>query len=171
MDATLSCPRCRQTLIPRGVMVEGRAVVVDICARGCGGVWLDDGDTRSGLDVSDDLLEIAPEASPAPLVDRSQPVQCPVCEVTMLRYRWNYQSPVALDQCSRGCGTWVDGGEVREMETWETQQALEEPKQAKILARVHIARLEAETAMIPDKKDLFPNPIVNALQNLYRRLL
>jgi hypothetical protein len=56
------------------------------------------------------------------------------------------------------------------METWETQQALTEPRQAKILARVQMARLDAETAMIPGIDHKIGHPIINALQHLSRRL-
>jgi len=171
MNSMLSCPRCQQTLFPRSVVVDSRTVLVEICTRGCGGVWLDDGDVRSGLDISDDLLEVCPETPPTPGVDLSKSLDCPVCETTMERYRWNYQSPVALDQCAGGCGTWVDGGEVQQMETWETATALSEPKRAQILSRVHIARLEVETALVPTHTPGITHPVVIALQNLYHKLV
>ena len=119
---TLNCPRCRTPLETRPVATASGPVVVDVCTTGCGGVWLDSDDMSAGLDVTDDLqaLTVAPTRTP----DTSLPVNCPICDTVMVRYRWNYTSPVVLDQCEGGHGTWVDGGEVQAMEEFEEQDVL-----------------------------------------------
>src|SRR5437879_8951697 len=119
----LACPRCQTPMVPLRVSVDGSAVVVDVCTHACGGVWLDDTDQRSGLDPSDDLPGLLPDP-PAAAVDCSGPVLCPVCAGPTERFRWNATSPIFLDACAAGHGTWFDGGELTEMEAWETQQLL-----------------------------------------------
>jgi hypothetical protein len=76
-----------------------------------------------------------------------------MCAGPTHRFRWNYNSPIFLDQCEAGHGTWLDGGEVQEMETWETQQLLAEPAKEEIRERLTKARLESEAAMIPRLND------------------
>jgi len=171
MDGILNCPRCRAALLLRRVTVDGRPVLVDVCARGCGGVWLDESDLRSGLDTSDDLIDVVPASPPVPVTDRDAPVLCPICQGATERFRWNYQSHVLLDRCTAGHGTWIDGGEVQEMEAWETKEALSDPHRSSVMARVHVARLEAETALVPDPVDKLRHPVVIALQNLYHKLV
>ena len=54
----------------------------------------------------------------------------------MHRYRWNYNSPVTLDQCTSGHGTWIDGGEVQAMEEFEEKDCLPACGQEKLRARL-----------------------------------
>jgi Zn-finger nucleic acid-binding protein len=155
---------------PMRVMAENGPVVVDVCTHGCGGVWLDEGDQRAGIDISDDLTPALEELPSVTAVDCSQPVSCPVCSQKMLRFRWNYNSPVYLDACDAGHGTWIDAGEPAAMELWETQQLLSEPKRSVILARVQQARMEGETSIMESANQSRENPMVHFLTLVFRRL-
>jgi hypothetical protein len=68
----------------------------------------------------------------------------------MVRYRWNYTSPVTLDQCENGHGTWVDGGEVQAMEEYEEQDVLPRDRQAKLKAQLGMEQLEMEAGYLRD---------------------
>ncbi len=139
---TLNCPRCEQPMKCQTVATPNTAVVIDVCATYCGGIWLDDSDMQTGLDVSDDLQVI--EYTPCATPDCGQPTACPICGQTMQRYRWNYTSPVTLDQCPAGHGTWIDAGEVQAMEQFEEQEVLAADKKVQLQARLGMERLELE---------------------------
>lgn len=165
---TLNCPRCELPMTTAHVNTAAGAVVIDVCATGCGGIWLDDADMSNGLDVTDDLQTMVVHPSYTP--DTSQPVNCPVCRETMARYRWNYTSPVHLDQCPTGHGTWVDHGEVQAMEEFEESELLSPQKKAQLQARLGMERLEMESE---HKRDIgrTPHPALNLLQILWGRFL
>lgn len=137
---TLNCPRCDLAMTTRTIATPAAVVLVDVCTTGCAGIWLDAHDMQMGLDVSDDLQQIPVSRSYLP--DTRQPAPCPLCKATMQRYRWNYQSPVTLDQCPDGHGTWIDGGEVQGMEEFEAHETLPAAKQASLRARLGMDQLE-----------------------------
>jgi Zn-finger nucleic acid-binding protein len=142
---TLNCPRCSQSMTTQTVQSATAPVVIDVCAVGCGGIWLDSDDMSSGLDVTDDLQQVKVTPSAAP--DTTQPAPCPVCHQTMDRYRWNYTSPVTLDQCPEGHGTWIDAGEVEAMEAYEDRDVLTDAKRTELEGRLGMARAEGQTAL------------------------
>lgn len=136
------------------VQVVGRRVVVDLCDGGCGGIWVDASDFRSGLKASVDLAGVTSTMPLAVMVPRNQPVICPVCHEQMDRFRWDYHSPVTLDHCSYGHGTWFDGGEPAAMAEWESQQCLAEPLRADLRLALEQARQEGERALQPKPGEL-----------------
>lgn len=103
------------------IPVGAALVAIDVCAAGCGGIWLDDADMRSGMKAGDDLRSVTIRPTLTP--DTAQPVTCPICARSMQRYRWNYSSPVVLDQCSESHGTWIDHGEVQAMKQFVQSEA------------------------------------------------
>jgi Zn-finger nucleic acid-binding protein len=122
-------------------------VIVDLCVEGCGGVWLDADDMRHGRDLRealDDHLQGPSRVSPSIVVDRAAPADCPVCGERMRRYRWNYTSRVVLDQCPKGHGSWLDGGELAEMQEAHDLEVLDPQEQARVKARMELARLEIQ---------------------------
>jgi Zn-finger nucleic acid-binding protein len=139
---TLNCPRCSEPMTAQSVLAGNAAVVIDVCAESCAGIWLDARDMETGLDVTDDLQQVVLTRTYIP--DCRQPTLCPVCSEPMLRYRWNYTSPVTLDQCAAGHGTWIDGGEVAEMEEFEEHEVLPADRQVKLRAKLGMDRLQLE---------------------------
>jgi Zn-finger nucleic acid-binding protein len=127
----------------RTVGAGSAVILIDVCATGCAGIWLDTQDMRMGLDVTDDLQQLP--VTPCYIPDTRQPAPCPICRTAMQRYRWNYQSTVTLDQCSAGHGTWIDGGEVQAMEEFEEHELLPPEKQARLRAQLGIDQLELQT--------------------------
>src|SRR5437764_1335512 len=142
MTRTLNCPRCQTPMKTRTVAAGDKVVVIDLCESGCAGIWLDDADMATGLDATDDLQQVIVDRQRTP--DCNQPAACPICQASMQRYRWNYTSPVTLDQCGSGHGTWIDGGEVQTMEEFEEKDCLPASGQAKLRARLGMDRLELE---------------------------
>jgi Zn-finger nucleic acid-binding protein len=165
---TLNCPRCEQAMATQTVSAAAAPVMIDVCATGCGGIWLDAADMAMGLDVTDDLQQVT--ATPSATPDVAQPAQCPVCHETMDRYRWNYTSPVTLDQCPDGHGTWIDSGEVQAMEAFEERDVLSDAKRAQLEARLGMDREEVETELQRDVGRT-GNPLFNLIDRLWGRSL
>jgi Zn-finger nucleic acid-binding protein len=137
---SLSCPRCSVPMSPHTVLAGPNAVLIDTCATSCAGIWLDSGDLETGLDVTDDLQQLVLTREYLP--DCRQPAGCPICSQQMHRYRWNYTSPVTLDQCPDGHGIWIDGGEVQEMEAFEEHEVLPSERQVQLRAKLGMDRLQ-----------------------------
>jgi Zn-finger nucleic acid-binding protein len=141
---TLNCPRCSEPMQTRTVGTGTGVVLIDICDPGCAGIWLDEQDMSAGLDVTDDLQQAV--LSPCRTPDCGQPAPCPICQEPMQRYRWNYTSPVVLDQCPAGHGTWIDAGEVQAMEEFEERETIPDEQRVKLRARLGMDRLEGEAS-------------------------
>jgi Zn-finger nucleic acid-binding protein len=164
----LNCPRCELPMTSANVRTASGLVLIDLCSTSCGGIWLDDTDMSSGLDVTDDLQTMV--VHPIYTPDTSQRVSCPVCQETMERYRWNYTSPVSLDQCPTGHGTWVDHGEVQAMEEFEEREVLSPQKKVQLQARMGMERLQMEAE---HRREVVraPHPALSALQMIWERFL
>lgn len=142
-----TCPRCSLALQARSLRCDSGEVTVDLCLLGCGGLWLDSDDMRHGSDLMDALDEHPAGLSrvaPSIVIDRTALVACPVCRVSMRRYRWNYTSNVVLDQCPAGHGSWLDGGEAREMQASQELEVIDPERRARLKARMEQARLEIQ---------------------------
>src|SRR5688572_13605723 len=163
---TMNCPRCALPMTLAHVHTATSMTAVDVCTAGCGGVWLDAQDMSSGLDVTDDLKDMVVHPTYTP--DVTQPVNCPVCKEMMERYRWNYTSPVSLDQCPAGHGTWVDYGEVQAMEAFEERELLPDEKKTRLQAQLGIDRMELQTEHMRDISRP-PHPAVALLHILWGR--
>jgi Zn-finger nucleic acid-binding protein len=50
-----------------------------------------------------------------------RPVDCPKCGARMDRRRYGFGSETVIDECSKGCGVWLDGGELNELERFYEQ--------------------------------------------------
>jgi Zn-finger nucleic acid-binding protein len=163
-----TCPRCGQMLSGHVVATGSGKVTVDVCAAGCGGFWVDNTDVESGIDVSDDLLSL--QITPTLTPDLTQPVACPTCEQPMIRYRWNYTSPVTLDQCPDGHGTWIDAGEVQAMEEFEESEVLSEEKKRRLEERLGVDRAEIE-ADLSRNVGRTSNWLLSAIERVWGRYL
>lgn len=113
----MDCLRC-------GTAMDWEAyegVAIDRCPE-CRGVWLDreeladilgarevefGPERREALRVAEERHLRAPEA-----VADEEPLPCPKCRRTMEKNRYPYALSVVIDRCERGCGLWLDAGEL-----------------------------------------------------------
>jgi Zn-finger nucleic acid-binding protein len=163
---TLNCPRCDEPMETRSINAGSGVVTIDVCATGCAGIWLDEHDMQPGFDVTDDLQQAA--LTPCRTPDCGKPAACPICHELMERYRWNYTSPVTLDQCPAGHGTWIDGGEVQVMEEFEERDVLPADQQAKLRARLGMERLEMAGEHLRPVSTI-RTPLFTLLEAIWRR--
>ncbi|MBI4423190.1 MAG: zf-TFIIB domain-containing protein [Elusimicrobia bacterium] len=110
--AGLPCPRCATPL----ATVQAAELELDVC-RSCEGVWFDKDELSRTLKspaagAAEDLraswrgASLA-EAEPGPSV-----LPCPRCAGGMRRFRFGLSSAVLIDGCLKGCGVWLDDGEL-----------------------------------------------------------
>ena len=108
----MECPACHNTLNPMDV----GGVSVDVCNEGCGGIWFswmelqrfDEPKESAG----EELLDIA--RADGVTVDPG-PLHCPQCadEMQLKRHFFSVKRDVAVDECPRCGGYWLDPGELR----------------------------------------------------------
>ena len=113
----MRCPRDQSELKTR---VYEADVEIDECPT-CAGCFLDKGE----LEAIQESMEkeraanakISPPADTVP--DAIEPlVDCPKCGVRMDRRRYGLGSQTMIDACPEGCGLWLDGGELEELEAF-----------------------------------------------------
>jgi Zn-finger nucleic acid-binding protein len=136
------CPRDKSELQQK---VYEANVEVDQCAQ-CAGMFLDKGELETiqatvekdhrrtaveSLDSSWDPVE-------ATKSELRGPVDCVKCGTRMERRRYGFGSQTTIDECPKGCGVWLDGGEIQELERFyeRTQQEVEIPVAWRIWAAV-----------------------------------
>ncbi len=96
-------------------------VAIDRCP-GCRAVWLDAEELVEILNARE--MEFGPEqkaafrrgeerlAEAAEDVSGDGTLACPKCDREMLKNRYPYALSIVIDRCERGCGLWLDAGEL-----------------------------------------------------------
>ena len=108
------CPACGNKLSK--LTVDN--IEFDVCKGGCGGVWFD----WFELQKVDEQHEAAGEAlldiqhDPNTKVDLSKKRKCPKCgNVVMMQHFFSVKRKIAVDECPKCGGFWLDCGELREI--------------------------------------------------------
>ena len=100
-----ACPECGSRLAERRLKDSG--VKVDCCP-GCRGLWFDNRELESSLEVNAPERFVPRDAIKS---DRS----CPGCKV--LLFRFDYPGThVEVEMCERCHGIWLDAGEMKKLE-------------------------------------------------------
>ena len=109
----MNCPACASPLTTLNV----KALAVDACRGGCGGIWFDNFELKKVDEAAEKLgatlaaLEFNPKAA---MVQHKRP--CPRCaDITMLQHKFSPAKPVIVDECPNCGGMWLDGGELAEI--------------------------------------------------------
>ncbi len=108
----MTCPACGRELT---TMTAG-PITVDACANGCAGIWLDHFELAKLDEQSESagaaLLEIPRD--PSLSIDLDQRRSCPKCgpQVEMLRHFESVARKIAVDECPKCGGIWLDAGEL-----------------------------------------------------------
>lgn len=109
----MNCPACARELT---TMTAG-PITVDVCAGGCGGIWLDDFELakidEQSESVGEALLDVPRDASLS--VDLERRRTCPKCgpEMVMMRHFTSAARKVTIDECPGCGGIWLDTGELK----------------------------------------------------------
>lgn len=108
-----ACPRCKSSLSP----VHAGELELDVC-RSCEGVWFDKDELSRALKSPESGRSdgLRPSWRGKARDDEKEPgpsaVACPRCSGAMRRFRFGLSSKVLIDGCLKGCGVWLDDGEL-----------------------------------------------------------
>jgi Zn-finger nucleic acid-binding protein len=110
----MKCPACFNEL----TQTQVGSLVVDVCQRGCGGIWFDvfelERVDEEGEVAGEPLLHI--NRDERIVVDPSRKRDCPRCaEVRLHRHFFSAKRRVEVDQCPNCGGYWLDAGELAEI--------------------------------------------------------
>jgi Zn-finger nucleic acid-binding protein len=130
------CPRDRSELKTR---IYEANVEIDECPT-CAGCFLDKGE----LETIQASMEKQHAPKPPPSTDMEREtveplVDCPKCGVRMERRSYGLGSETIIDVCPDGCGLWLDGGELEELEEFyeKSNDEVTIPVTWRIWAAVH----------------------------------
>jgi Zn-finger nucleic acid-binding protein len=138
----MRCPRDSSELQQK---VYEATVEVDQCPE-CSGMFLDKGELETiQRTIEKDHRRSAVESLDSswdPVQTSSDevrgPVDCVKCGTRMERRRYGFGSETVIDECPKGCGVWLDGGEINELERFyeESQEDVQIPIAWRIWAAV-----------------------------------
>lgn len=118
----MKCPACFNELTEMQV----GSLVVDVCQRGCGGIWFDAFELErvdeEGEVAGEPLLHISKDERIA--VDTSRKRDCPRCEgIRLHRHFFSAKRRVRVDQCPNCGGYWLDAGELAQIRAEKSESA------------------------------------------------
>ncbi len=118
----MKCPACFNEL----TQTQVGSLVVDVCQRGCGGIWFDvfelERVDEEGEVAGEPLLHI--NRDERIVVDPSRKRDCPRCaEVRLHRHFFSAKRKVEVDQCPNCGGYWLDAGELAEIRAEKSETA------------------------------------------------
>lgn len=107
----MNCPACERQLSEKTV----GNVRVDVCDKGCGGIWFDRFEMKKLADLAESsgeaLLDIERDKSIS--VDREARKNCPKCrDMMMMQHFFSSKKEVEVDECPKCGGHWLDSGEL-----------------------------------------------------------
>ena len=105
------CPACDRNL--QEMTVSG--ITVDVCRRGCGGIWFDTFELQKMDEkheaAGESLLDV--EIDPKIIIDKSKVRICPFCkDQKMIKHFRSINKQIEVDDCPKCGGIWLDQGEL-----------------------------------------------------------
>ena len=118
----MKCPACFNELS----QIQVGSLVVDVCQRGCGGIWFDAFELErvdeEGEVAGEPLLHITRDERI--VVDATRKRDCPRCAgVRLHRHFFSAKRRVQVDQCPNCGGYWLDAGELADIRAEKTESA------------------------------------------------
>lgn len=143
----LICPRCNMEM--KKIYVSN--IELDLC-QSCEGVWFDKNEIEEVLSMDEEELA-ASELSPSLQTEIAREeipgkggLKCPRCENELYRYNYAISSGILIDGCEKGCGLWVDDGEIKKIFEYylKSQQKLDPEKEKLLIEQLKIIEREAK---------------------------
>lgn len=148
----MNCPACDHQLQP--LTVEN--LTVDVCKNGCGGIWFDWFELQKVDEPSENLGEalLNIDKDESIQVDHSIKRYCPKCDhVIMMRHFFSTQMAVAVDECPKCGGFWLDAGELKQIREQFASEADREKAAQEFVEKKFGPELEARKQAIQEKSD------------------
>jgi len=142
----LICPRCEKEM----KTIHAKEVELDLCPH-CEGVWFDRDELEQVIQMGEDKAagtELAPSFDTE--VERVETpgtggLRCPRCGDGLFRYNYAISSGILIDGCERGCGLFLDDGEIRKVfkYTIEADTELDPETEEKLMEKLNQVKTDA----------------------------
>ena len=138
----MKCPACDRKL----EQVTVSDVTVDVCRRGCEGIWFDRFELQKfdepHEEAGQQLLNTRTDSSIK--IDRTKRLHCPKCEdAVMMRHFFSVKKDVEVDECPACAGIWLDVGELRQVRSLFATEAARKEAAARYFQEVFGEQLDA----------------------------
>lgn len=114
---TLTCPACGASMVK--IKMEPENVYLDVCSKGCGGVFFDNREIDKFDEVKEDISEILDEYKgkefTQPLLNDNMPRICPVCGGNFIKHFVSIKKEIQIDDCYSCGGKFLDYCELEKM--------------------------------------------------------
>jgi len=131
----LTCPACGQEMTK--LFIADKALNIDICAQGCGGIYFDNQEIQEFSNQDEDLSEIKKllENKNFMPVDETITRVCPSCGTPMAKTN---AFGVQIDTCYKCGGIFLDNGEFEQIRTHFKKRQKVQPVNVNDVSEINI---------------------------------
>lgn len=150
---TLQCPACQEEMVK--IFLPESGINIDICLKGCGGIFFDNREFNAVNEKSNDIEPIleAIKEKKFIAVDDTAERNCPVCGAVMHKNYSSIKQEILVDDCYSCGGKFLDNGELQKI---KAEYATNEERVAdaiKFIYEKEGATLEALDARVARNKN------------------
>lgn len=111
----IECPACGCEM--EKVYVPDAGIYVDICLKGCGGIYFDNRELEKVDEKAENITAIldAIQNKSFKYVDTTEKRICPVCHTPMVKHFMSAKKEVEIDDCYGCGGKFLDNGELQKI--------------------------------------------------------
>lgn len=140
------CPRCKT----RGEISYLKKanldnIQVDICEK-CGGIWFDKDELGQATKVTqEEIQKLESLLENTQQIEKFEDVElnCPTCDLPMMKYRYMYTSNIYIDSCEKCGGIWIDKGELIQIINYLEESSKVDPeREAAVLQKISQIKVE-----------------------------
>ncbi|GBF22629.1 hypothetical protein tpqmel_0033 [Candidatus Gastranaerophilus sp. (ex Termes propinquus)] len=163
---SINCPACGKVM--EKIYMSEQKFNIDICSKGCGGLFLDNREFNKIDEPHENIDEIT-EALKGKVfqeVDSAALRVCPVCRTNMVKNHVSARKEIEIDECYGCGGKFLDHGELEQMRgqyATATERDADVVKYVYGLKNVELAKVEADAKKARENR--------SPLQNLFGALL
>ena len=135
----MDCPACGHKM----KKYELSPCDLDQCEH-CGGVWFEYGELKQLQEIDDNSLVEILHANSLESRDERTRLKCPVCDVEMKHYQYDYSSGIWIDRCDKCKGVYLDHKDLEKLDEYLDTYHKWDEKIAEILPELHATKFAVE---------------------------
>jgi Zn-finger nucleic acid-binding protein len=110
----MNCPRCQKSLVPGRISEHSILEKVQVCET-CKGTFIGP-EALHGIEIQQQAAIFEFRRIPG-AAEQQKPLTCPACAITMEKVTSERDAKVIMDYCPKCQHTWLDGGEIKALQT------------------------------------------------------
>lgn len=110
----MNCPRCQKALVPGRISEHSILETVQVC-EACKGTFIGP-EALHGVEIQQQGAIFEFRRIPG-AAEQQVPLTCPACAITMEKVTSERDAKVIMDYCPKCQHTWLDGGEIKALQT------------------------------------------------------